>query len=51
VKQTWDMTYDEIFSAWSARYSFGAKGEMTLSEARDVHKKWMRLGKEAAAGF
>lgn len=50
-KQTWEMSYDEIYAAWAERYSFGAKGEMTLSEAKDVHRKWMRLGKEASAGF
>ena len=50
-KQTWEMTYDEIFVDWSSRHSFGSKGELTLSEAREVHKRWMRLGKEASAGF
>jgi hypothetical protein len=50
-KQTWEMTYDEIFQDWASRHSFGAKGELTPSEAKEVHKHWMRLGKEAAAGF
>lgn len=50
-KQSWEMTYEELFDAWAERYAFGSKGEMSLSEAREIHKKWMRLGKEASAGF
>lgn len=50
-KPTWEMSYDEIFQDWSGRYHFGAKGELTPAEAKEVHQKWMRLGKEASAGF
>lgn len=50
-KQAWEMTYDEIWHDWSGRYSFGAKGEMTPQEAREVHNKWKRLGTEAKAGL
>lgn len=48
-KQAWEMNYDELYQTWASRYSFGAKGEMTESEAKEFHKKWMRLGKEASA--
>jgi hypothetical protein len=44
------MTYDEIWSAWNAKNSFGSKGEMSLQEAREVHLKWKRLGTEARNG-
>jgi hypothetical protein len=49
-KQAWEMTYDELFEDWSSRYNFGGKGELTPSEAKDIHRKWMRLGKEISAG-
>ena len=44
------MTYEEIWNAWDAKYNFGAKGEMSPQEAREVHNKWKRLGSEARAG-
>jgi hypothetical protein len=50
-KNTWDMTYDEIFQDWASRYSFGAKGELTPQEAREIHNKWKRLGTEARLGI
>jgi hypothetical protein len=50
VKPTWEMTYEEIWQAWNDKYPFGTKGEMTLSEAREVHLKWKRLGAEARLG-
>lgn len=50
-KQAWEMSYDELYADWASRYSFGARGDLTVSEAQEVHKKWMRLGKEASAGF
>ncbi len=50
AKKTWEMTYDELFEDWSSRYSFGAKGEMTLQEAREFHNKWKRLGTAARRG-
>lgn len=45
------MTYDELFEDWSSRYSFGAKGELSVQEARDIHKKWKTLGIEASKGL
>lgn len=45
------MTYDELYKDWASRYNFGSKGELTASEAKDIHNKWMRLGKEAKVGF
>ncbi len=45
------MTYDEMYEDWASRYSFGAKGELTVSEAKEVHDKWKSLGKEAKAGL
>lgn len=44
------MSYDELYNAWAARYSFNAKGEMTESEARAFHRKWKALGKAAKNG-
>lgn len=49
-KPTWEMTYDEIWKAWSDKYSFGAKGELSIQEAKDVHNLWKRLGSEAKFG-
>ena len=43
-KKTWEMSYSEIFDAWNAKFAFGAKGELTLAEARQVHRKWKKLG-------
>lgn len=52
VKQYWgDLSYDELWDAWSARYAFGAKGELTLDEAKQIHTKWKTLGKQAKAGL
>jgi hypothetical protein len=50
AKQVWEMTYDELYQSWAERYSFGAKGELTPNEARQIHAKWMNLGKQAKAG-
>lgn len=49
-KQPWEMTYDELWRDWESRNSFGAKGEMTLSEAKAVHAKWKALGTAARNG-
>ena len=51
VKQPWEMTYNELYESWASKYSFGAKGELTLSEAREVHNKWKRLGTLARRGL
>lgn len=45
------MTYDELYESWASKYSFGAKGELTPSEAREVHAKWKRLGTLAKRGL
>jgi hypothetical protein len=45
------MDYDEIWKDWESRYSFGAQGELTLSEAKQVHNKWKKLGTEARLGI
>lgn len=51
VKQSWEMSYDELYRDWESRYSFGAKGELTPQEAREIHNKWKRLGTEARLGI
>lgn len=50
-KQSWEMTYAELFEDWQSRYSFGAKGELSPQEAREIHAKWKRLGMEARQGL
>lgn len=50
-KQPWEMTYGELYESWASRYSFGAKGELTPSEAREVHEKWKKLGTAARRGL
>jgi hypothetical protein len=50
-KQTREMTYDEMYEDWSSRYSFGAKGELTPNEAKEIHIKWKNLGTAAARGL
>jgi hypothetical protein len=47
-KETWEKTYNEIYQDWASKFSFGAKGELTIQESQEVHRKWMRLGKEAS---
>lgn len=49
-KQAWEMSYNELYEDWASRYAFGAKGELTLSEAKEIHQKWQRLGTEARQG-
>lgn len=49
-KPTWEMSYEELFEDWASRYNFGAKGELTPSEAKEIHNKWKRLGIEARIG-
>jgi len=49
-KQAWEMSYDELYTAWANKYSFGAKGELTVSEAKEIHNKWKMLGTEARRG-
>lgn len=49
-KPNFDKSYDEIWREWNDKYTFGAKGEMSLSEAKDVHNKWKRLGTAARNG-
>jgi hypothetical protein len=50
-KQSWEMTYDELYEAWASRYNFGAKGELTPQEAREIHNKWKNLGIQARNGL
>jgi hypothetical protein len=50
AKQSREMTYEELYEDWASRYHFGAKGELTPNEARQIHNKWMNLGKAAKAG-
>ena len=50
-KKAWEMTYGELYADWASRYAFGAKGEMSLDEAQEVHNKWKRLGTEAKLGI
>lgn len=50
-KNTWEMTYAEIFEDWASRYDFGSKGELTPKEAKEIHNKWKRLGTEAKLGI
>lgn len=50
-KQSWEMSYDELFEDWSSRYSFGAKGELTPQEAKAIHEKWKSLGTQARLGL
>lgn len=49
-KKPWEMTYDELFEAWSSKYAFGAKGELTMHEAKQIHQKWKKLGTLARQG-
>ena len=49
-KQPWEMSYEELFRDWESRYAFGAKGELTPSEARQIHEKWRALGTAARNG-
>ncbi len=46
-----DLSYDELYQAWAAKYTFGAKGELTPQEAREIHNKWKNLGIRARAGL
>lgn len=50
-KPAWEMSYDELFEDWASRYAFGAKGELSPEEARQIHNKWKRLGTEARLGI
>jgi hypothetical protein len=50
-KQNWEMSYDELYEDWASRYAFGANGELTVSEARQIHSKWKTLGTEARRGL
>jgi hypothetical protein len=45
------MTYAELFEDWSSRYAFGSKGELTVSEAQEIHNKWKNLGTQARLGL
>lgn len=49
-KKSWDRNYGEIYRDWSAKFNFGAKGEMGISEAEQFHIKWKTLGKLAKQG-
>lgn len=49
-RQPWEMSYDELYRDWESRYAFGAKGELTLSEAKEIHNKWKNLGTAARNG-
>lgn len=49
-KKSWEMNYGEIFEAWQAKFAFGAKGELTMDEARQLHRKWKILGTLAKQG-
>ncbi len=46
-----NKSYAQIWDEWSAKYAFGAKGELSLSEARQIHRKWMKLGVLARKGL
>lgn len=46
-----NKSYEQIWKDWNAKFPFGTKGEMTLSEARQVHNKWKKLGTLAARGL
>ena len=45
------MTYDELYADWASRFSFGSKGELSESEAREIHSKWKALGTQASKGL
>lgn len=49
-KKPWEMTYAEIYEAWSEKFAFGSKGELTVHEAKQVHQKWKKLGILAKRG-
>lgn len=49
-KKSWEMNYGELYQSWADRHAFGAKGEMTLHEAKEFHIKWKTLGKLAGQG-
>lgn len=49
-KNRWEMSYAEIFEDWNSRFAFGAKGELTVHEAKQVHSKWKKLGILAKQG-
>jgi hypothetical protein len=49
-KPAWEMSYEELYQDWASRYAFGAKGELSLSEAREIHNKWKVLGTQARQG-
>lgn len=52
IREYWgDLSYEQMWDAWAARYSFGAKGELSVSEAREIHQKWKTLGAQARAGL
>lgn len=46
-----DLSYGELYAVWAAKYNFGAEGELTPQEAREIHNKWKRLGSQAKAGI
>lgn len=50
-KPAWEMNYEELYQDWASRYAFGAKGELSLSEAREIHNKWKVLGTQARQGM
>lgn len=50
-KASWEMNYGELFEDWASRYAFGAKGEIPLHEAKEIHVKWRSLGKAAKRGI
>ena len=49
-KQPWEMNYSELYEDWASRYAFGAKGELTLNESKEIHNKWKTLGTAARNG-
>ncbi len=46
-----NKTYKQIWEEWNEKFAFGAKGEMSLSEAQNVHRKWRKLGTLASKGL
>jgi hypothetical protein len=45
------MSYAELYEQWASKYAFGAKGELTINEAKNIHRKWAKLGTLAKKGL
>lgn len=44
-------SYAQIWKDWNDKFAFGARGEMSVSEAEQVHQKWKKLGTLASRGL